>query len=551
MDQAARSYRILVPHFFERFFDRESMSPQGDAGTSLAQLLGLLAVPGAFFVLVFRPLGIHGWDLVGVRYIFVSFSMIVMAFLVVFHWDALFPDRRDFLILTPLPLGRSTVFLAKMSALALFLGTFLVDINVLGVLFFPGIDSGASPLAVFYGHVSSVLAGGLFAALAAGTIRGLLITFLSGALLRRVSVFLQTLLIGVLVTLFFLTTFIGFRIKYLVLSGTPLVEYYPGFWFVGLYERLRPTVGHPVLRDLGGMAMQALGWVSLLFVATLLPGYRRNCGRALDTPEPNVSGPGRPRRLFFSAVNSVLVRTPAQRAVFYFIGETITRSMKHRLFLATYGGLGVALAVMTLMSGPDGLLQLPLTLSFILVSGLRAAFNFPSELRANWAFQLFQNSSPSECWTATRKWIYCCAILPLFTALAPVEFIHSPAPVALFHLAFGIALSALLTEVIFFGFLKIPFTCSYFPGKYNLVGLTFIYVFGFTMYSRVMAGLEAWLSGGAFRALLFLAIMTALCWSIARLRSWQVAKSGVIEYEDSSDPVIRTLNLAPPPPERA
>ena len=81
---------------------------------------------------------------------FVSFSMIVMGFIMVFEWDALFPDRRDYQILTPLPLRLSTLFLAKAAALAIFLGIFLMDINFFGVLFWPGIDGGRNLLGILW-----------------------------------------------------------------------------------------------------------------------------------------------------------------------------------------------------------------------------------------------------------------------------------------------------------------------------------------------------------------------------------------------------------------
>ncbi len=60
-------WRTLVWHFFTGL----------DANAT--QTLGLLAAPGAFFVLVFQPLMFRSWDLVGVRYLFISLSMIVMA----------------------------------------------------------------------------------------------------------------------------------------------------------------------------------------------------------------------------------------------------------------------------------------------------------------------------------------------------------------------------------------------------------------------------------------------------------------------------------------
>ena len=113
MDANRRRFVLLVRHFFGRFFDTETLSPHGDAEAGVIQTLGILAVPGAFFVLLFRPLTLWGWPLVSVRYIFVLYSMIVMGFVMVFQWDALFPDRRDYQILTPLPVRLGTLFLPK------------------------------------------------------------------------------------------------------------------------------------------------------------------------------------------------------------------------------------------------------------------------------------------------------------------------------------------------------------------------------------------------------------------------------------------------------
>jgi hypothetical protein len=112
-------FGTLVRHFFSRFFDTESLSPQGEPEAGVIQTLGILAAPGAFFVLLFRPLTLTGWNLVAVRYMFVSFSMTVMGFLMVYEWDALFPDRRDYQVLTPQPVRLSTLFLAKAAALAI------------------------------------------------------------------------------------------------------------------------------------------------------------------------------------------------------------------------------------------------------------------------------------------------------------------------------------------------------------------------------------------------------------------------------------------------
>lgn len=196
---------------------------------------------------------------------------------------------------------------------------------------------------------------------------------------------------------------------------------------------------------------------------------------------------------------------------------------------------------------PDefSLLRLPLTLSFVLVSALRAAFNFPAELSANWAVQLADTGDAAPHVAATRKWILLCGVLPLFALLAPLELARFPWRVAAFHAAFGIALSALLVEILFFGFRKAPFTCGYFPGRINLVCLSVVYVVGFMAYSRVMAGLESWLTHRPAAALAFLAAGLAARALLQFLSARIVRRAPALEYAGSGDPVVRTLGLTP------
>lgn len=537
--------RILIRHFFDRFFDTESLSPQGEPTANLTQTLGILAVPAGFFVLLFRPLSLYGWSLVAVRYFFLSISMIAMGFIMVFEWEALFPDRRDYQILTPLPIRLSTMFLAKAAALGIFLGIFLLDINFFGALFWPGIDSGPNLVNLLTAHVATVFAAGLFAALAIASLQGVLITVLPGTVYRRVSVIVQTATMGMLVMLLFLAPMMGGRIEGLVKQHSSLVYWWPGFWFAGLYEQLRPATRNPTLAHTGTLAIRALWCAAAVFLVTYIPLYRRHARKMLEAPELNPSGPGRFRGWIVHTADRRLLPNPVENAVFHFMGQTITRSVKHRLFLATYGGFGAAVAVMSLGSGDLGLLRLPLTLSFVLVSGLRAAFNFPSELRANWAFQVSETSESHPYLHATRKWIVVCAILPLFALLAPMEFACFPWPAALFHLAFGIALSVLLMEVMFLGFRKVPFTCSHFPGKVNLVALGVIYIMGFTMYSRTLARFEAWLALTPAAAALFFVSAALACLLLSRWEFRNPGEAAVLDYEDRGDPVVRTLDLTP------
>ncbi len=536
--------RILIRHFFDRFLDKESLSPQGEPQANLTQILGFLAVPGAFAVILMQPLRFEGWALAMIRCLFVSFSLIVTGFLAVFEWDALFPDRRDYQILTPLPVSLGRLFLAKAAALGIFLSVFLLDVNFFSALMWPGIDGGKSLFGAIGAHLLVLGLSGLFAALMLTAVQGLLISLLPATAFRRVSTWLQTVLMGALVMLLFLSPQLSGLMEGLVKRHSAWAYAFPGYWFAGLYEQFRPAVRSGFLLHLGDVAWWALGGAAGLFLLTYLPGYRRHARKILEAPEPSPSGPSPVQRAIARAIDRRVLRQPAQIAVFHFMNQTITRSMKHRLFLATYAGCGGALAVATFGSGGEGLVRLPLTLSFVLISALRAAFNFPSELRANWAFQASGTLDIRDSQEATRKWIALCAIMPLFLLLAPLEFVSFAWPAALFHLAYGVALSLLLMELMFAGFRKVPFTCSYLPGKVNLVGLSVIYVFGFTLYSRTMAALEQWLSSQPVAAAVFLVMAAGACvlvhWGGARLGETERG----LDYEDDGDPAVRTLELS-------
>src|SRR5215510_13843899 len=94
-------FRTLVAHFFSRFFDVESTSADSEMRTRMIQYLALLSVPGvmlSFFMLSDHPASSvwvraafsdaeRLWLRVGDRYVFASYAMVVMVFLMAFKWD--------------------------------------------------------------------------------------------------------------------------------------------------------------------------------------------------------------------------------------------------------------------------------------------------------------------------------------------------------------------------------------------------------------------------------------------------------------------------------
>jgi len=561
----AGAFGVLIRLFFSRFFDKESLSPQGDPAANVIQTLGILAAPGGIvcLLLALNPLlKPGGWELVSIRCLFLTFSMVVTAFVVVFEWDALFLDRRDYQILLPLPLPLWKLLLAKLAAFIVFIGLFLAAINGFAMLFWPMIfDNGSYP-AVVAVHLLVVASAGLCAALGAACIQGVLLTIIPAKIFRPVATGAQTLLMSALVMLFFLCPMIGGGISLLVGAHSDVARYIPSYWFSGLYERLRPATGNPDLLSLGSMALAASGYVLAVFALTHLPGYRRQARKLIETPPSNPAGPGRLRMAFNTAVDRLLLKDPMEQAVYHFIGQSISRSMKHRLFLAIYAGFGAALVVFgldqsdgdgiaalmirhqRLAPDPAGLLQIPLTLSFVLVSGLRAAFNFPAELTANWAFQISDTNHTRQCLIAMRKWTIACGIVPLFVVLTPLELAFFAWPIVLFQTCYGLTLSLLLVEVMFFDFRKIPFTCGYFPERSNLVWLIAIYVAGLVFYSSTMASLEIRLMWEPLWSAAFFCSAIGLWLAFWKWRG-RAKEQVALDYLGDEDPVIRTLGLTP------
>jgi hypothetical protein len=104
---------------------------------------------------------------------------------------------------------------------------------------------------------------------------------------------------------------------------------------------------------------------------------------------------------------------------------------------------------------------------------------------------------------------------------------------------FQLAAGALLMETLFWSFEKVPFTCSYFPGKVSLALLAGIYLYGFTTYSFRMADLETALEGHPAYSALFFAGAAA---TLALL--WRRNPPASAVRFDGNEPDIQVLDLS-------
>ncbi len=139
-------FTALVRHFFGRFFDNEFVAQNTEMHVTVSKILALLAAPGVilpcmrlttYLQLDAYPPELRLPTLWFDRSFFICFSMLVMGGVTVLEWDALFPDRRDYLSLMPLPIHARTMFLAKVGALLVFLLGFTISVNFVSTFLFP------------------------------------------------------------------------------------------------------------------------------------------------------------------------------------------------------------------------------------------------------------------------------------------------------------------------------------------------------------------------------------------------------------------------------
>jgi hypothetical protein len=211
---------ILARHFLRRYFDTEVDS--GDLRSGIPALLGFAAAPGliACALLFDKYSTLRGWFM-GVftldrnletlpdKYIFLTLAFVICGLATVFKWDSLFPDRKDYMILAPLPLSATAIFMSKMIALVAFVVMFAVAVNIAGTIFFPAVvlgNTGTLPSLVRYlvAHLLGTMAASLAGALFVIATAGLLLNVLPPAAMRRVSSWLQFAFLVLFLTQLFL-----------------------------------------------------------------------------------------------------------------------------------------------------------------------------------------------------------------------------------------------------------------------------------------------------------------------------------------------------------
>jgi hypothetical protein len=495
----------------------------------------------------------------------IATTMLVVGLFAVLSWDSTFPDRRDVVVLAPLPVRARTMFLAKVAAVGTALGITIVALNMFigvaaplafssaptlgGSLFQPIIPASGGFLGVmrsFGAYWITILAAGTFMFCCVLTIQGLL-QLLPRQKFLRASSFLQITFFVLLLTVYFLQP--PFTELNVLFENRATIPWVPSYWFFALFQQLIGFT-HPEFVALARRAWLGLGIAVSSAAAAYLICYFRTLRMIAEQPDILPSRRGlhwAPR--FGGSLETALGQ---------FSLRTLLRSRQHRVILSFYLGAGLGLA-MFFSRAPVLHEQRPasdiwyhvnaeLLVGSVLmmcaaVVGTRVVFSIPLELRANWVFRVLPIPGVTGCLAAIRRSLYLLAVVPTWTILAAMLFSLWPWRAAAEHLLLLGLLSVIVAELSLHGFQKIPFTCSYLPGKsyFHMVTLAFVGLMFLTV-----KGAE--LERTSFDSPVLFAGITAICIAAAGVARWRTsaqAKSeeSIVQFEDLERPEIQVLGL--------
>jgi hypothetical protein len=246
-----------------------------------------------------------------------------------------------------------------------------------------------------------------------------------------------------------------------------------------------------------------------------------------------------------------------ETAVGQFSVRCLLRSRQHRVLLSFYLGipLGMALFISkapVLAEQKPGdvwyqvnapLLGASILMMCAAVAGSRIVFTLPFEPRANWMFRIMPLPDLTRFLPAIRRPLYALAVVPLWLSLAVFFFLLWPWRIAAAHMIILGLVGVIMAELWLHGFRKIPFTCSYQPGK-SKVHLAAL-ILGVLLFLLVhAAALERSALENHALYVTSVSVLTAIAVLLHRRTDAHANSEGAaLQFDDPPDPAILSLGL--------
>jgi hypothetical protein len=567
---------VLVMHFVERLTASDT---PGETDLGLGVALAVLASPGAFASLAlldkystllqyfrgnrhFDPLRQSFGD----EYFFIVMSMTVTAMILVFRWNRLFPDRRDFANLAILPIPIYHVFLANLLALFAIVIVFAVVLNAVSSVLFPifaTMNEGtfAALFRFAIPHIVTLLLSSMFSFFAIFAAVGVLMLVLPGGWFRVVSVYVRIGLVIVTILSFFSNLFLQ-----LAISRTPgaALSFLPSVWFLGLFETKLGRAS-PAMAALGERAVRSLAAVVVISLVCYTLSYRRHFLRLAEQADTLPASRVRLEIPGFGWVVIVARRicalTEEEWGVTAFAMKTLFRSERHLLFLGGYLGIGLVLTAEATIAPENygkltnDLLAMPLYAAFFFATALRFAADTPAVLEANWTFRVIlpaegpdparsNEKNPAPQPAGILKSLILVPLLPVQLAFACYTGFHFGVKAGATQAVLTMALTGLFVESLVAGFQKLPFTCSRALETPRLVTRFLLCMLAVLGVIPALASIELWTLGDLRRLWFFAFLLGGAAIRLHLRAAERLPHERALTFEERPTQAFDRLELA-------
>ena len=560
------SYR-LTRHFFRALFDFGILSERG-AEAFTRVVLGTLAVILALGLLLTRMfLGKYGalssggaelyrQAVLGDAAVLLALWMWVVAIVTVLVSHSLFPDETDFRVLMPLPITRRLIFGSKLLALAAFACIFSLTMFMallpITLMMSMGRLAGHSLAAQVAAYAVAGVSASAFVVLTIVAANGLLMVCLPRSRVHGISTLMRSAMLAALVVAapFVLqTAVLGPRIA----TGSRWVYLVPPAWFLGLQrwllgERVEFLV-HLAQIAVAGIALSGAG--AAVSYAVLYRRFDRIMIRALRNAAPWSERIRRLRPLQLRA-------SQAFKGIAAFTAAVLRRSALHQGIALALSACGVALVVNGLIRSEvfttpydafnpprrvlDAVTWAPCALIFVFTIAVRASMAVPFEPRANWLFRMTEQDEtrPDQLDGAGHMMRWVGVGIPI-ALTAPLQWLVL-GPRSIIALGITGFYGLLLVEYHLRDWRRIPFTCSYLPGKRMVANSALLGFLIFNVYAGFGAGLARSGLARPSRGLLAIALLAVVVWIFRRerMRNWRVLP---LMFEDLLPTEMQPLGL--------
>lgn len=565
-----RPFLRLVRLFVVRIFRGGGDADSEGLDLSMGVVLTLLALPGGFVsILLFEKYGsLLQWmrgatnvdpfaSAVPDEYFFITLSMAVTGGVAIWRWDAIFPDRRDYINLVPLPISIRTIFLANFVAVLFLAGVVAVDVNAASCVLFPVVVGATQNEFLFFAkfaavHAVGVLLASVFAFLAVFAIVGLAMAILPTQLFKRIAAYIRGLAVVYLVMLLATTFAVPELLQDSPHSAPGWAYLMPSCWFLGFCQSLR---GHAYagLFALGHLAIPGLCTTVVVAFCAYAGGYRRQFVRISEMQESATSFA--PTRQWLARIFDHVMGSPTQKGCFRFVWRTLVRSEAHRLVLVAIGGLALVLASQAAMNAfaigktlANGAitapgLSIPFVVDFLIIVGVRFIFEIPVDLRSNWVFRLMLDSEKPECEPLARKIILLLVLPSTLIVLFPVYAYAEGMKVASLHSMLVATSCWLLTRAVLIRFRKLPFTCPLPPFQQHSIVTLLGGLLAFFAFTVMTAQVEAWALVDPIRMIGFVPVAGLAWYAIRFIAQNTVETERSLIFEDSPKRTVEVLQL--------